>query len=61
MLRNAPTHDRARKLRWHAVAVAVGILVGLPLVAEVVGTVTIKEGDTLWDLSQSYLGDGYRY
>jgi uncharacterized coiled-coil protein SlyX len=41
--------------------VAVGILVGLPLVAEVVGTVTIKEGDTLWDLSQSYLGDGYRY
>ncbi|MAF10191.1 hypothetical protein CMK11_07055 [Candidatus Poribacteria bacterium] len=61
MLRNAPTHDRTRKLRWHAVAVAVGILVGLPLVAEVVGTVTIKEGDTLWDLSQSYLGDGYRY
>ena len=61
MLRNAPAHTRTRKLRWHAVAVVVGILVGLPLIAEVVGTVTIKKGDTLWDLSQAYLGDGYRY
>ncbi len=61
MLRSALAHVRAGKLRWHALAVAVGILVGLPLVAEVYETVTIKEGDTLWDLAQSYLGDGYRY
>jgi len=61
MLRNALAHARTRKLRWHALAVALGILVGLPLVAEVYETITIKKGDTLWDLSQAYLGDGYRY
>lgn len=61
MLRNALAHAGTRKLRWHALAVAVGILVGLPLVAEVYETITIKKGDTLWDLSQSYLGEGYRY
>jgi LysM repeat protein len=61
MLRSALAHVRAGKLRWHALAVAFGILVGLPLVAEVYETITIKEGDTLWDLAQSYLGDGYRY
>ena len=61
MLRSALAHVRAGKLRWHALAMAVGILVGLPLVAEVYETITIKEGDTLWDLAQSYLGDGYRY
>jgi LysM repeat protein len=61
MLRNALAHAGTRKLRWHALAVALGILVGLPLVAEVYETITIKKGDTLWDLSQAYLGDGYRY
>jgi len=61
MLRGALAHVRAGKLRWHALAVAIGILVGLPLVADVYETITIKEGDTLWDLAQSYLGDGYRY
>jgi len=61
MLRNALAHAGTRKLRWHALAVALGILVGLPLVAEVYEAITIKKGDTLWDLSQAYLGDGYRY
>ena len=61
MLRNALAHARTRKLRWHALAVALGILVGLPLVAEVYETITIKKGDTLWAIAEKTLGNGSKY
>jgi hypothetical protein len=43
-------------------AVAAGVLAGQPLVAQQAApprTHTVKEGDTLWDLAQQYLGDAF--
>ena len=43
------------------VAVAFALAVGAPLVAGMYETLTVKKGDTLWDLSVEHLGDALRF
>ncbi|MDE0021789.1 MAG: LysM peptidoglycan-binding domain-containing protein [Candidatus Poribacteria bacterium] len=42
-------------------AAALALAVGAPLVAGMYETLTVKKGDTLWDLSQEHLGDALRF
>ena len=42
-------------------AAALALAVGAPLVAGMYETLTVKKGDTLWDLSIEHLGDALRF
>ncbi len=42
-------------------AVALALAVGAPLFAGMYETLTVKKGDTLWDLSVEHLGDALRF
>ena len=62
----SPALERVKIPRLgRSLSAAVLILVALPVAARAqdarpdAGTHTVKRGDTLWDLAQSYLGDAY--
>ena len=42
-------------------AAAIALAVGFPLAAAMYETLTVQEGDTLWDLSREHLGDALRF
>ena len=42
-------------------AAALALAIGAPLVAGMYETLTVKKGDTLWDLSIEHLGDALRF
>ncbi len=53
--------SRGRRTRGSLLAIALAIVMAAPLVAEVYNTVVVKEGDTLWDLADTYLGSGWKF
>ena len=57
----ASSRTRKRSVRWGIVFLVVAAFLVVPLVSQTFKTVTVKKGDTLWDLAVEYLGSGYLY